>query len=88
MTNHRDSDFFHLKRYHYPRHIGAYNSEGVPHCPDINDYTKAGVCDSNLSIDNADNLVLIAGGIWFSDEAQCNRQIPIGLTAHSPSDPN
>lgn len=65
----------------------AFKKDGTPYCPDPNDDTKAGVCDPTLSIDNADSLALIASGTWFSDAAQCNRQIPIALTANPPSAP-
>lgn len=65
----------------------AYKKDGTPYCPDSNDDTKAGVCDPTLSIDNADSLALMASGSWFSDAGQCNRQIPIALTANPPSDP-
>lgn len=59
----------------------------IPLCPDANDDTKPGVCDPTFSIDNADSLALIASGTWFSDAGQCNRQIPIALTANPPADP-
>lgn len=56
-----------------------------PICPDKDVPTRPGFCDPNLSIDNADTLSIIAGGLWFSDQAQCNRVIPIGATAQAPS---
>lgn len=60
------------------------NTRGDPICPDKVDPTEPGLCDPNVSTDNADTLSIIAGGLWFSDEAQCNRAIPIGLTANPP----
>lgn len=39
------------------------------------------ICDVNVASDNADTLSIMAGGMWFSDKAQCNREIPINLTA-------
>ncbi|TGO17700.1 hypothetical protein BTUL_0015g00360 [Botrytis tulipae] len=51
---------------------------------DEEDREKPGICDPNLSIDNADTLAIIAGGLWFSDKAQCNRVLPIGLVAAAP----
>ncbi|TGO66845.1 hypothetical protein BOTNAR_0053g00380 [Botryotinia narcissicola] len=53
-------------------------------CPSEEDPEKPGLCDPNLSIDNADTLAIIAGGLWFSDKAQCNRVFPIGLVAAAP----
>ncbi|CAD6593247.1 MAG: hypothetical protein ASARMPRED_007178 [Alectoria sarmentosa] len=60
------------------------NTNGKPICPDKANPAQPGACDPNLSIDNADTLSIIAGGLWFSDPAQCNRAIPIGLTAAPP----
>ena len=51
-------------------------------CPDKDDPDKPGVCNPDLSIDNADSLSIMAGGLWFSDK--CERTIPIGLTANPP----
>ncbi|KAI4193781.1 MAG: hypothetical protein LQ350_008145 [Teloschistes chrysophthalmus] len=65
----------------------ALKKDGTPYCPDPNDNTKPGICDPTFSIDNADSLALIASGTWFSDAAQCKRQIPIALTANPPSAP-
>ena len=64
------------------------NRAGQPICPDANDKTMPGICNPDFSIDNADSLSIMAGGLWFSDEAQCNRLIPIGLTAVPPSAPD
>ena len=60
------------------------DTKGNPICPDKNNPQEPGYCDPNFSIDNADSLAIIAGGLWFSDKAQCNRAIPIGLTANPP----
>lgn len=60
------------------------DTKGNPICPDKADPQNPGVCDPNFSIDNADTLAIMAGGLWFSDKAQCNRAIPIGLTAAPP----
>ncbi|KAF5867938.1 uncharacterized protein Bfra_007133 [Botrytis fragariae] len=56
----------------------------VPRCPSKEDPTEPGICDPYLSIDNADTLSIIAGGLWYSDKAQCNRVLPIGLVAAAP----
>ncbi|TGO28094.1 hypothetical protein BPAE_0032g00370 [Botrytis paeoniae] len=53
-------------------------------CPSEEDPTKPGICDPNLSIDNADTVSIIAGGLWFSDKAQCNRVLPVGTVADAP----
>ena len=54
----------------------------IPYCPDENN--QPGYCDKNLPIDNADTLAIIAGGLWLSDKAQCDRELPIGETADPP----
>lgn len=58
--------------------------KGTPICPDKANPQQPGVCNPDFSIDNADTLAIIAGGLWYSDKAQCNRAIPIGLTAAPP----
>ena len=60
------------------------NTKGNPICPDKDDPTKPGYCNPDFSVENADTLAIIAGGLWFSDKDQCNRAIPIGLTANPP----
>ncbi len=59
--------------------------DGTPICPDPKDDTKPGICDKNFSIDNADTLAIMAGGIWFSDKAQCKNDIPIALKPDEPT---
>ncbi|THV55360.1 hypothetical protein BGAL_0009g00090 [Botrytis galanthina] len=56
-------------------------------CPSEEDQNRPGICDPNLSIDNAHTLSIIAGGLWFGDKAQCNRVLPIGLVAAGPPTP-
>ncbi|KAF7926660.1 uncharacterized protein EAE97_010169 [Botrytis byssoidea] len=56
----------------------------VPRCPSDGDPAQPGICDPYLSIDNADTLSIIAGGLWYSDKAQCNRVLPIGRVAAAP----
>ncbi|KAL9066984.1 MAG: hypothetical protein Q9161_007228 [Pseudevernia consocians] len=60
------------------------DTKGNPICPDKDNPSEPGYCNPDFSIDNADTLAIIAGGLWFSDKAQCNRAIPIGLTAVPP----
>ncbi|KAF7959507.1 hypothetical protein EAE96_001123 [Botrytis aclada] len=60
------------------------NHKTVCICPSEEDQNKPGICNPNLSIDNADTLSIIAGGLRFSDKARCNRVLPIGLVADAP----
>ena len=59
----------------------AYDKSGKPYCPDKDADTTVDIFDLKLFIDNADQLVLIVSGTWFSDKAQCDHLIPIALTA-------
>lgn len=63
-------------------HKPAKRPNGKAPCPDSNG--DPDICDPNLAPDNADTLAIMAGGMWFSDMAQCNREIPIDLTPAQP----
>ncbi|KAI4137618.1 MAG: hypothetical protein L6R39_007186 [Caloplaca ligustica] len=51
-----------------------------PLCPDPSDPTEPGYCNPDLSLDNADTLAIMAGGIFWSARDQCDRSIDIGLS--------
>ena len=63
-------------------HRPAKRPNGKAPCPDING--DPDTCNPNLAPDNADTLAIIAGGMWFSDNARCDREIPINLTPVQP----
>ena len=62
---------------------GSHTPEKRPNgktlCPDSDD--DPDIRDLNLAPDNADTLSIMAGGMWFSDRAQCSREIAIKLTS-------
>ncbi|KAL8855273.1 MAG: hypothetical protein Q9178_008078 [Gyalolechia marmorata] len=52
-----------------------------PLCPSEEDPTEPGYCNPDLAVSNADTLAIMAGGMFWSAKAQCDRSIEIGLTA-------
>ncbi|KAL9624833.1 MAG: hypothetical protein Q9160_000879 [Pyrenula sp. 1 TL-2023] len=57
------------------------DKSGKPICPDADDPSKPGFCAPELSIDNADTLAIMAGGLFFSDKDRCHRDVKTDLKA-------